>query len=72
MALASPPKAAQTKLPAEPEIHSFALIHRGPAMWSVRETIMQGDRILAQVDSEPDARAPTIGRIVRRLERVVP
>jgi hypothetical protein len=63
---------APTQKPLEPEVRLFGLVHRGPAMWSVREVIVQGDRILAMVDSEPDARAPTIGRIVRRLEKVVP
>ena len=72
MAQPQPQKSAAAQKPLEPEVRLFGLIHRGPAMWSVREVIVQGDRILAQVDSEPDARAPTIGRIVRRLEKVVP
>jgi hypothetical protein len=56
----------------DPEVAAFALVHIGPAMWSMREYLVKGDRILAFTDAEPDAKAPTIGRIVRKIERSHP
>jgi hypothetical protein len=53
----------------DPEIRAFCLVSVGPAMWARREYLIKGDRVLAFTDAEPDAKAPTLGRIVRMLER---
>lgn len=67
MAIATPPKPAPK--PPEPEVRAWAIINAGPAMWKRREYLIQGDRVIAFTDAEPDAKAPTIGRIVRGIER---
>jgi hypothetical protein len=70
--MAQPHKQAQTSpspRPADPEVRAYAIVHTGPAMWARREYLIQGDRVLAFTDAVSDAKAPTIGYIVRQLER---
>lgn len=67
MALAPPPKPSPKQ--PEPEVRAWAIISAGPAMWKRREYLIQGDRVVAYTDAEPDAKAPTIGRIIRGMER---
>jgi hypothetical protein len=60
----------QAALPSQdPEVHAYTLVHVGPAMWARREYLIKGDKVLAFTDAEPDSKAPTLGRIIRLLER---
>lgn len=68
--LAKPPPPPPKPEP-QPTITAWSIVHRGPALWALREYVIKGGEVTF-TESEPDSKAPTIGRIVRRIERVNP
>lgn len=54
----------------EPEVAAMAVVRAKGGLWVSRTYLIQGDRILAYTDSEPDAKPAAVGRCMAMLRRV--
>ncbi len=53
----------------EPEFQAFAIVRHG-GLWLSRTLLIQGDRVQAYTDSEPDTKNASLGRVLGALRRV--
>ena len=62
-------KAQQSLKAPDPEITAYAIRRDGPN-FKIVTSIIQGDRVLAQTESDSDARSAQVGRILLAFQRV--
>lgn len=61
-------KQAEVESKPEPEVRAYAVIPVKGGLWSCRTYAIQGDRILAYEDSEPDALPETLALVLDGVE----
>jgi hypothetical protein len=62
------PPTPKTK-PVEPEYKAVAVVKRGTGHYSLRTLLIQGDRVIAYEDTEPDLRRACVSRGLLALGR---